>query len=145
MLEGFLGANCDIPVGAFTSPHFLFNEVMVTIGCTLLNLDEFTKLKRLNVKAIDLRNLQALMIVLPVFFTSTKLSTHIHSLGSIGHFRTFPNAKEWGNKTDEDKLQYKCFKALEEVCKAAEEHIRDTLCTSATLQLIAQEQLSKYK
>ena len=72
MLEGFLGANCDIPVGAFTSPHFLFNELMVTLGCTLPNLDEFTKLKRLNVKAIDLRNSQALMAVLPVFFTSSK-------------------------------------------------------------------------
>ena len=38
MLEGFLDANCDIPAGAFTSPHFLFNEVMVTLGRTLPNL-----------------------------------------------------------------------------------------------------------
>ena len=64
MLEGFLGANCDIPAGAFTSPHFLFNEVMVTLGCTLSNLDEFTKLKLLNVKAINLGNSQANMTVL---------------------------------------------------------------------------------
>ena len=81
MLDGFLGANCDIPAGAFKSPHFLFNEVRVTLGCTLPNLDEFTKLKRLDVKAIDLRNLQALMTVLPVFFTSSKLLTHIYSSG----------------------------------------------------------------
>ena len=49
ILEGFLGANCDIPVRAFTSPHFLFNEVMVILGCTLPDLDKFTKLKCLSV------------------------------------------------------------------------------------------------
>ena len=70
---------------------------------------------------------------------------YIYSLGTTGRFKEFPNAKEWGNKTDEDKLQYKYFKALEEVCKAVEEHIHDTLRVSPTLQLIAQEQLSKCK
>ena len=70
MLESFLGANCDIPTGAFTSPHFLFNEIMVTLGCTLPNLDEFTKLKQLNIKEIDFRKFQALMTVLPGFFTT---------------------------------------------------------------------------
>ena len=94
MLEGFLGANCDIPVEAFISPHFLFNEIMVTLGCNLPNLDEFTKLKQLNVKVIDLRNSQALMMVLPVFFTASKLSMHIYSSGATGRFRAFPNAKE---------------------------------------------------
>ena len=110
MQEGFLSANCDIPAGAsFKSPHFLFNKVMVTLGCALPNLNEFTKLKRLDVKAIDLRNSQALMTVLPVFFTSGKLSTHIYSSGATVCFRVFLNAKEWGNNTNEDRLQCKCL------------------------------------
>ena len=145
MLERFLGVNCEIPAGAFTSPHFLLNEMMTTLGCSLPNLDEIVKLKRLGVKAIDLRNAQALMAILPLFFTSGKLSTHIYGSGSSGRFRAFPNAGEWGSKTDEDKLQFKCQKALDEVCKAVEEHIRDCFRQCATLQLIAHNQLSKSK
>ena len=145
MLEGFLGVNCDIPAGAFTSPHFLFNEMMTTLGCSLPNLDEIVKLKRLGVKAIDLRNSQALMAILPLFFTAGKLSTHIYGSGSTGRFCAFPNSSEWGSKTDEDKLQFKCFKALDEVCRAIEEHIRDCFRRCATLQLIAQNQLTKCK
>ena len=145
MLEEFLGVNCDIPAGAFTSPHFLFNEMMTMLGCALPNLDEIVKLKCLGVKAIDLRNSQALMAVLPLFFTLGKLSTHIYGSGSTGRFRAFPNAVEWGSKMDEDKLQLKCLKALDEVCKAIEEHIRDCFRRCATLQLIEQNQLSKCK
>ena len=128
-LEEHLGTNCDIPAGAFSSPHFLLNEMMATLRCSLLNLDEFAKLKRLEVKAIDLRSSQALMTVLPVFFTSPKLSTHIYgsASGGSGRFKAFPNATEWGTKTDEDKLQYKCSRALQEVCQAIEDHIRDAL------------------
>ena len=86
MLEEFLGVNCDIPAGAFASPHFSFNKMMTTLGCSLPNLDEIVKLKRLGVKAIDLRNSQALMAVLPLFFMSVKLSTHIYGSGSTGRF-----------------------------------------------------------
>ena len=146
-LEEHLGTNCDIPAGAFSSPHFLLNEMMATHGCSLPNLDEFAKLKRLEVKAIDLRSSQALMTVLPVFFTSPKLSTHIYgsASGGSGRFKAFPNATEWGTKTDEDKLQYKCSKALQEVCRAIEDHIRDALRNSPTLQLIASNLLAKSK
>ena len=146
-LEEHLGTNCDIPAGAFSSPHFLLNEMMTTLGCALPNLDEFTKLKRLEVKAIDLRCSQALMTVLPVFFTSPKLSTHIYSSssGGPGRFKAFPNAVEWGTKTDEDKLQYKCSRALQEVCRAIEDHIRDALRRSPVLQLIASNLLTKSK
>ena len=86
-LKQHLGTNCDIPAGAFSTP----------LGCLLPNLDKFAKLKRLEVKAIDLRCSQALMVVLPVFFTSPKLSTHIYgsSSGGAGQFKAFPNATEW--------------------------------------------------
>ena len=146
-LEEHLGANCEISAGAFSSPHFLLNEMMTTLGCALPNLDEFAKLKRLAVKAIDLRCSQALMTVLPVFFTSPRLSTHIYgpSSGGTGRFKAFPNATEWGTKTDEDKLQYKCSRALQEVCRAIEDHIRDALRRSPVLQLIASNLLAKSK
>ena len=52
---------------------------------------------------------------------------------------------EWGIKADEDKLQCKCFKALDEIYKAVEEHICDTLYEAAILQVIAQDQLLKYE
>ena len=119
MHEKFLGANCNIPAGAFTSSHFLLNEMMMTLGCALSNLDEIVQLKRLGIKAIDLRNSQALMAVLPLFFTCTsgKLSTHIYASGSSGHFRAFLNVVGQGTKTDKDKLQFKCQKAFEESAK----------------------------
>ena len=84
------------------------------------------------------------MATLPVFFTSGKLSTHTYKSGSLsGCFKAFPNHKEWGIKSDEDGLQYKCIHALEEVCKALDDHIRDSLRGSAVLQLAAMEQLAK--
>ena len=145
-LESHLGVNCNVPAGAFASPHFLLNEVMLTLGCSMPTLDELTKLKRLNVRAIDLRCSQALMATLPVFFTSSKLSTHTYKSGSTGgRFKAFPNYKEWGIKSDEDGLQFKCIHALEEVCKALDDHIRDSLRGSAILQLAAMEQLAKCK
>ena len=86
------------------------------------------------------------MAILLVFFTSGKLSTHTYKAGSLsGHFKAFPNHKEWGIKSDEDGLQYKCIHTLEEVCKALDDHIRDSLCGSAVLQLAAIEQLAKCK
>ena len=146
LLESHLGANCNVPAGAFASPHFLLNEVMLTLGCSMPTLDELTKLKRLDVRAIDLRCSQALMATLPVFFTSSKLTTHAYkSGGSTGRFKAFPNYKEWGIKSDEDGLQFKCIHALEEVCKALDDHIRDSLRGSAVLQLAAMEQLAKCK
>ena len=145
-LESHLGVNCNVPAGAFASPHFLLNEVMLTLGCSMPTLDELTKLKRLDVWAIDLRCSQALMATLPVFFTLGKLSTHSYKTGgSSGRFKAFPNYKEWGIKSDEDGLQFKCIHALEEVCKALDDHIRDSLRGSAILQLAAMEQLAKCK
>lgn len=67
MLEEYLKVNIDIPAGAFTSPHFLLNEMMTMLGCMLPNMDEIVKLKCLGVKAIDLRTSQALVAVLPLF------------------------------------------------------------------------------
>ena len=146
LLETHLGVNCSVPAGAFASPHFLLNEVMLTLGCSMPTLDELTKLKRLDVRAIDLRCSQALMATLPVFFKSGKLSTHAYKAGSSsGRFKAFPNYKEWGIKSDEDGLQFKCIHALEEVCKALDDHIRDSLRSSAVLQLAAMEQLAKCK
>ena len=117
LLESHLGVNCNVFAGAFASPHFLLNEVMLTLGCSMPSLDELTKLKWLDVRAIDLRCLQALMATrLLVFFTSGKLSTHAYKTGSsLGRFKAFPNYKEWGIKSDEDGLQFKCIHALEEV------------------------------
>ena len=73
------------------------------------------------------------------------LSTHIYGTRNVGRFSAFPNAVKWGAKTDEDKLQFKCQKTRDEVCKAIEEHIRDCFRRCATLQLIAQNQLTKCK
>ena len=146
LLESHLGVNCNVPAGAFASPHFLLNEVMLTLGCSMPTLDELTKLKRLDVCAIDLRCSQALMATLPVFFTSGKLPTHTYRSGSSGgSFKDFPNHKEWGIKSDEDGLQFKCIHVLEEVCKALDDHIRDSLRGSAVLQLTEMEQLAKCK
>lgn len=147
LLETHLGVNCDVPAGAFASPQFLLNEVMLTLGCTMPTLDDLSKLKRLNVRAIDLRCTQALMATLPVFLTSGRLSTHAYKGGSgnAARFKAFPSFADWGIKSDEDKLQYKCFRALEEVCNALEDHIRDTLGNSAQMQLIAMNLLSKCK
>ena len=146
LLESHLGVNCNVPAGAFASPHFLLNEVMLMLGCSMPILDELTKLKRLNVRAIDLRCSQALMATLPVFFTSDKLLMHTYKAGSLlGHFKAFPNYKEWRIKSDEDGLQFKCIQALEEVCKVLDDHIRDLLRGSAVLQLAAIEQLAKCK
>ena len=144
-LEQYLRTNCDIPAEAFSSPHFLLNEMMTTLGCSLPNLDKFAKLKQLEVKAIDLRCSQALMAVLPVFFTSPKLSTHIYgsSSGGAGRFKVFPNATEYETNIDEDKLQYKFRRAWEEVCRAIKDHIRDALQSSPMLQLIASNLLAK--
>ena len=147
LLETHLGVNCDVPAGAFASPQFLLNEVMLTLGCTMPTLDDLSKLKRLDVRAIDLRCTQALMATLPVFITSGKLATYSYkgSGGSSARFKAFPSFADWGIKSDEDKLQYKCFRALEEVCSALEDHIRDTLGNSAQMQLIAMNLLSKCK
>ena len=54
LLETHLGVNCDVPAGAFASPQFLLNEVMLTLGCSMPTLDDLSKLKRLDVCAIDL-------------------------------------------------------------------------------------------
>lgn len=53
LFESNLGVNCDISAGVFASPHFFLNEVMLTLGCSLPSLNEFMKLKRLDVNAID--------------------------------------------------------------------------------------------
>ena len=118
LLESHLGVNCDIPAGAFASLQFLLNEVMLTLGCSMPTLDDLSRLKRLDVRAIDLRCTQALMAMLPVFITSSRLTTHAYkeSSGGAARFKAFPSYTEWGVKSDEDKLQYKCFRALDEVC-----------------------------
>ena len=68
------------------------------------------------------------MAVLPMFFTAGKLSTHTYKAGgNAGCFKAFPNYTEWGIKSDEDKLQHKCVRALEEVLRALEDHIRIVL------------------
>ena len=110
-------------------------------------LDALSKLKHLDVRAIDLRCTQVLMAMLPVFLTSKRLSTYSYkgSGGSSVRFKAFPSFADWGIKSDEDKLQYKCFRALDEVCNALEDHIRDTLGNSAQMQLIAMNLLSKCK
>ena len=147
LLEGHLGVNCDIPTGSFTSPQFLLIEVMLTLGCSMPTLDDLSKLKRLDVRAIDLRCTQALMATLPVIITSSRLSTHPYKGSADGssRFKAFPSYAEWGVKSDKDKLQYKCFRALEEVSSALEDHIRDSLGNSAQLQLVAMNLLSKCK
>ena len=147
LLETHLGVNCDVPAGAFASLQFLLNEVMLTLGCTMPTLDDLLKLKHLDVRAINLRCTQALMATLPVFLTSGRLSTYLYKGSGSGsaQFKTFPSFADWGIKSDEDKLQYKCFRALEEVCNALEDHIRDTLGNSAQMQLIAMNLLSKCK
>ena len=93
MLETHLGVNCDVPTGAFASPQFLLNEVMLTLGCTMPTLDDLSKLKRLDVRAIDLGCTQALMATLPVFLTSGRFSTYSYkgSGGGSARFKAFPS------------------------------------------------------
>ena len=147
LLETHLGINCDVPAGAFASPQFLLNKVMLTLECSMPTLDDLSKLRRLDLRAIDLHCTQALMATLPVFLMSGRLSTYSYkgSGGSSAHFKAFLSFTDWGIKSDEDKLQYKCFCALEEVCNTLEDHICDTLGNSAQMQLLAMNLLSKCK
>ena len=71
----------------------LLNEVMLTLGCTMPTLDDLSKLKRLDVRAIDLRCTQALMATLPVFLTSGRFSTYSYkgSGGGSARFKAFPS------------------------------------------------------
>ena len=87
------------------------------------------------------------MATLPVFLTSGRLSTYLYkgSGSSSAQFKAFTSFVDWGIKSDEDKLQYKYFRALEEVCNALEDYIHDTFVNSAQMQLIAMNLLSKCK